>query len=219
MAKRRVLLTCGVVIVLVMSTVATAGPAWGAPPSNDDVGGAVVITEPLPFTFTESTVGRRPARRKRHSTASGGVPVFEQGVWFTATSTLDGNVAVDVTASDYSAGILVLTGTPGNFTPVNCAPGRISGPVTAGETYFLVVFGDGLSTTTSGNLVLTVAPSFPLNVRLESPVAPLTFGGFEPGRRDLRPGHASARRGTCRGNAGDAALLRRGSFRREPRRV
>ena len=176
MAKRRVLLTCGVVIALVMSTVATAGPAWGAPPPNDDVGGAVVITEPLPFTFTESTVEATTSPEEAALNSFCGAPVFEHAVWFTATSTLDGNVAVDVSASDYSAGILVLTGTPGNFTPVNCAPGRISGPVTAGQTYFLVVFGDGLSTATSGNLVLTVAPSFPLNVRLESPVAPLTFG-------------------------------------------
>ena len=34
MANRRVLLTCGVVIALVMSTVATAGPASGRPTSQ-----------------------------------------------------------------------------------------------------------------------------------------------------------------------------------------
>ena len=61
---------------------------------------------------------------------------------------------VDVTASDYAAGILVLTGEPGNLTPLICQPGTVSGPVTAGQTIYLVVFGDGTSEATSGQLVL-----------------------------------------------------------------
>jgi hypothetical protein len=175
MAKRRMLLTCGVVTALVMSVVGTAGPAWGAPPPNDDIAGAVVITEPLPFTFTESTVEATTTPEEEAFNSFCGAPVFEHAVWFTATSTLDRDIAVDVSASDYSAGILVLTGTPGDLTPINCGPGRIGGPVTAGQTYYLLIFGDGLTTATSGNLVMTVANAFPLNVRLESPVAPLTF--------------------------------------------
>jgi hypothetical protein len=169
------LLTCGVVTALVMSVIGTAGPAWGAPPPNDDIGGAVVITEPLPFTFTESTVEATTTPEEEALNSFCGAPVFEHAVWFTATSTLDGDIAVDVSASDYSAGILVLTGTPGDLTPINCGPGRIGGPVTAGQTYYLLIFGDGLTTATSGNLVMTVANAFPLNVRLESTVAPLTF--------------------------------------------
>jgi hypothetical protein len=175
MAKRRMLLACGVVTALVMSVV-TAGPAWGAPPPNDDIGGAVVVTEPLPFTFSESTVEATTSPEEAAFNSFCGAPAFEHAVWFTATSTLDGDVAVDVTASDYSAGILVLVGTPGDLTPINCGPGRIAGPVTAGQTYYLLVFGDGVTTPTSGNLVLTVANAFPLDVTLESPVAPLTFG-------------------------------------------
>src|SRR6476661_3722840 len=176
MSTRRLLLTCAVVTALVMSTVATAGPAWGAPPSNDDIAGAVVITQPLPFAFTESTVEATTSPEEAAFNSFCGAPLFEHAVWFTATAPADGNIAVDVSASDYSAGILVLTGTPGNLTPINCGPGRIGGPVTAGQTYYLLVFGDGLTTATSGNLRLTVANSFPLDVRLESLVAPLTFG-------------------------------------------
>ena len=176
MAKRRMLLTCGVVTALVMSVVGTAGPAWGAPPPNDDIGGAVVVTEPLPFTFTESTVEATTSPEEAAFNSFCGAPAFDHAVWFTATPTLDGNIGVDVSASDYTAGILVLTGTPGDLTPINCGPGRIAGPVTAGQTYYLLIFGDGLSTPTSGNLVMTVANVFPLNIRLESPVAPLTFG-------------------------------------------
>ena len=140
-----------------------------------------------------------------------GAPAFEHAVWFTATSTLDGDVAVDVSASDYSAGILVLTGTPGDLTPINCGPGRIGGPVTAGQTYYLLVFGDGLTTPTSGNLVLTIANVFPLNIRLESPVAPLTFG-LELAGGNVRPRHAADRQRRGERHAGDAALLHSGSF-------
>ena len=175
MSTRRLLLTCGIVTALVTSTVVSAGPAWGAPPANDDIGGAVVITDPLPFTFSESTVEATTSPEEAAFNSFCGAPVLEQGVWFTATPPQDGNIAVDVTASDYSVGILVLTGTPGALTPINCAPGRIGGPVTAGETYYLLIFGDGLTTATSGNLVMTVANSFPLSVRIASPVAPLTF--------------------------------------------
>jgi hypothetical protein len=176
MATRHRLLRCGVVTALVMGAVGVAGPAWGAPPSNDDIGGAVVITQPLPFTFSESTVDATTSADEEALNSACGAPVLEHGVWFSATATQDQDIAVDVTASDYSAGILVLTGTPGDLTPINCGPGRIGGAVTAGQTYFLLIFGDGVTTPTSGNLVVTVAPSFPLDVTLESPVAPLTFG-------------------------------------------
>ena len=56
MSKRRVLLRFVVVGALVMSAVALGGSASAAPPANDDIGGAVVINEPLPFSSTQSTL-------------------------------------------------------------------------------------------------------------------------------------------------------------------
>ena len=64
------------------------------------------------------------------------------GVWFTATAMLTPRHR-HVTGSDYSAGIIVLSGEPGNLSPLLCGPGIVSGPVVAGQTIYLLVFGDG----------------------------------------------------------------------------
>jgi hypothetical protein len=177
MSTRRRLLTCGVLSALLMSAVGVASPAWAAAPGNDDIGGAVAITEPLPFTTSESTVEATTSAAETALNNFCGAPALEHGVWFSLTPTVDEFLAVDVTASDYSAGILVLTGTPGNLTPINCLPGQVSGPFTAGQTYFLLVFGDGVSPATSGNLELTVSTSLQRRLALDlvSPVEPLTF--------------------------------------------
>src|SRR3954447_4093609 len=138
MSKRRLPLRCAVVAALVMSAVAVGGSASAAPPANDDIGGAVVITEPLPFTSAQSTLEATTSADETALQSFCGSPAFEHAVWFTATPTQDETVAVDVSASDYGAGILVLTGTPGNFTPVNCGPTHIAGPATGGQTYYVV---------------------------------------------------------------------------------
>jgi hypothetical protein len=136
--------------------------ALAAVPINDDITGAVTITTPLPFTYSESTVDATTSAAEAAFNSFCGAPKLEHGVWFTATPTTNDFIQADVTASDYSAGILVLSGSPGNLTPLNCQPGTVSGPVQAGVTYFLLVFGDGLLTTaTSGNLVLKVSEVAP----------------------------------------------------------
>ncbi len=175
MSKRRVLLRSVVVGALVMSAVALGGSASAAPPANDDIGGAVVINEPLPFSSTQSTLEATTSADETALQSFCGSPAFEHAVWFTATPTQDEIVAVDVSASDYGAGILILTGTPGNLSPVNCQPSRISGPATGGQTYFVVVFGDGTTPATSGNLVLNVATTALVDVNLVSVTEPLTF--------------------------------------------
>jgi cytochrome c biogenesis protein CcdA len=77
-------------------------------------------------------------------------------VWYTTTPVSDGFGVIDVTQSDYSAGIVVLAGSPGAFVPLACGPGVISGPFTAGQQLYFMVFGDGLTTETSGTLHLEV---------------------------------------------------------------
>ena len=48
----------------------------------------------------------------------------------------------DVTASDYSAGIAVFIGEPTAAGFALCGPGIISGPVSGGQTVYVMVFGD-----------------------------------------------------------------------------
>lgn len=132
-----------------------------AQPANDDPGGAVAITT-VPSTITQNTADATTSAAETALNAFCGAPTLAQGVWYQFTPTVSQDVAADVTGSDYSAGIMVLTGSPGNLTPTGiCGPGRVSGPVTAGQTYFLLIFGDGGTPATSGNLVLNVSQTIP----------------------------------------------------------
>ena len=131
----------------------TATTASAAPPGNDDISGATALG-PVPFNVEQDTTEATTSAEEAAFNAFCGAPVLEHGVWFSATATADANVVADVTASDYSAGILVLSGEPGNLSPLLCSPGVVSGPVVAGQTIYLLVFGDGVTAETSGQLVL-----------------------------------------------------------------
>ena len=115
---------------------------------------------PCPPRSRRTRPRRRRAPKRPRSTPSA-APRLEHGVWYQATPTVDEDVVVDVTASDYGVGVLVLSGSPGSFTPLLCGPGRVSGPVTAGQSYYILLFGDGTTTATSGNLVVQFAQAVP----------------------------------------------------------
>ena len=153
MNRRRPLLAFAAVLLGFAALLPTASTASAAPPVNDDIGGATVLG-PVPFHLEQDTTEATTSAEEAAFNDFCGAPAFEHAVWFTATAVADANVVADVTASDYSAGILVLSGEPGDLLPLVCQPGVVSGPVTAGETIFLVVFGDGLTDETSGQLVL-----------------------------------------------------------------
>ncbi len=149
MNRRRPLLALTAVVLGCAALLPSAPAASAAPPSNDDISGATVLG-PVPFHLEQDTTEATTSAEEAAFNAFCGAPAFEHAVWFTATAIADNNVVADVTASDYTAGILVFTGEPGNLTPLTCQPGIVSGPVTAGETIYLVVFGDGVSEATSG---------------------------------------------------------------------
>jgi hypothetical protein len=152
MKRRHPLLAFAAVLLGLAALLPTASTASAAPPDNDDISGATVLG-PVPFHLEQDTTEATTSAEEVAFNDFCGAPALEQGVWFTATAPADNYVVADVTASDFSAGILVLTGEPGNLTPLTCQPGMVSGPVVAGETIYLVVFGDGIGET-SGHLVL-----------------------------------------------------------------
>lgn len=151
-----------VALVLAGGIVTIAVPAAAAPPGNDTQAGAVVIPTSLPFhyaeTTTEATVDAGESVANSYCTSIG-APAFEHAVWFKATvpSGLTQAVRADTSASDYGTGIAVLQDNGGTLSAISCTPGVFisSGAPPAG-TYYLVVFGDGTSPATSGNLDLTV---------------------------------------------------------------
>jgi hypothetical protein len=140
----------------------TAGPAAAAAPGNDTQAGAVVIPNSLPFHYTQSTT--EATVDAGESLASSyclgvGAPAFEHAVWFEATipAGLTQAIQIDVSASDYGAGIAVLADNGGTLSPIDCVPGAYVTPGAApAGTYYLVVFGDGTTPATSGNLDLAV---------------------------------------------------------------
>jgi hypothetical protein len=125
--------------------VGLARPVAAAPPSNDTIAAATVITG-LPFSDTVDTTD---ATTDADELAAAqpcvdiGAPAIEKAVWYTGTIVSEAvTVAVDVTASSYSAGIAIFAGPPSAATFVTCGPGVVSGPVTSGQTFYLMAFGD-----------------------------------------------------------------------------
>jgi hypothetical protein len=116
-----------------------------APPSNDDVSGATVVTTPLPFIDVVDTSEATTTPEEAAFNDFCGAPAIERAVWYTSTATGTGFAVFDVRASDYSAGILVLSGSPGAFVPVRCVQGFVSGTVTSGQQLWFMVFDDGTS--------------------------------------------------------------------------
>jgi Family of unknown function (DUF6299) len=145
-------------------------PASAAVPSNDTIATATEITS-IPFTDTVDTTDATTDSVETSLNAGCGAPVVEHGVWYHATIAQDGNYVADVTQSNYSAGIMVVAGPISAPTLLACGPGSVSGPLTAGQDIFLLVFGDGGTTATSGTMVLNVdfAPPPPtVNLTVDS---------------------------------------------------
>ena len=118
-----------------------AGPAQAAAPANDTFGGSIAIGS-VPFTTTADTSGATTDADDANANATCGAPATDASVWYSTTPTADGALVVDVSKSSYTAGVLVVTGTPGAFEIVACGPGAVGFPTTAGTTYHLLVIDD-----------------------------------------------------------------------------
>ena len=120
-----------------------AAPALAAPPSNDTFTGATLVSVGFSEVLdtTEATTDADDAQLN----ASCGAPATDASVWYALEGT-DTGVVVDVSSSDYSAGITIGVGTQGNLQTVACAPGAVAFFAAAGETYYVLAFdfqGDG----------------------------------------------------------------------------
>jgi hypothetical protein len=117
-----------------------AAPAFAAAPANDTAGGAVAVT--LGFSQTLDTTEATTDADDAQANTDCGAPATDASVWYTYTAAADGGVIVDVSGSDYSAGIIVATGTPGSLALVNCGPGTVGFSAASGETYYVLAFDD-----------------------------------------------------------------------------
>ncbi|HEY2948972.1 MAG TPA: hypothetical protein VGJ53_11335 [Micromonosporaceae bacterium] len=147
-----------------LATFAVAAPAFAAPPANDTFAGAVAIGA-LPFTATQDTSEATTDADDTQANEACGAPALDASVWYTVTPATDQAVLVDVSQSNYSAGVLVVTGTPGTFELVTCGPGAVAFEAFSGTAYHLLIIDDQLDGTGNGgtlNLSVSEAPPPPV---------------------------------------------------------
>jgi hypothetical protein len=136
--------------------------AYAATPGNDTQSGAVEISPPLPFHYTEDTTEATVDSGEAVAQSlclDAGAPAFEHAVWFHAVVPPGATqaIGVDTTGSSYGTGIAVLRDDGGTLSGISCQPGTFvsPGPPPPGS-YYLVIFGDGTTDATSGTLDVTV---------------------------------------------------------------
>ncbi len=133
---RRISILVGIAVVL---NLALISPALAAAPGNDTVGGATVISG-LPFTDSVDTTEATTDADDTEANADCGAPVTEASVWYEVTATVDGASSSTSGASNYDAGVIVVTGNPGSFDLVACDAFSVVFGTTMGETYRIMVF-------------------------------------------------------------------------------
>jgi Family of unknown function (DUF6299) len=149
MSIRRLLLS----VVLAMALVpATTLAAQAAPPTNDTVAGATVITS-LPTTITQDTTEATTDETDALVNSACGAPFTNASVWFVLTASESGGVVATMEGSDYSGGFIVTEGPPATGNLVACGPTSVAFPVSAGATYYVVAFSD--TEANGGTLVVT----------------------------------------------------------------
>jgi hypothetical protein len=123
-----------------------APAALAAPPTNDTFANAMPVA--LGFSevldTTEATTDGDDAQLNEFC----GAPATDASVWYVLDGS-DTGVVVDVSQSDYSAGVLVGTGNQGSLEIVACGPVAVGFFAAAGTTYYVLAIDD--QTDGSGN--------------------------------------------------------------------
>jgi hypothetical protein len=136
----RILRSIASIAALVAASTLATQPAFAAAPSNDTIGGATAVV--LGFheilDTTEATTDADDAQLNTDC----GAPATDASVWYTISLAADSGVVVDVSASDYSAGVLVGVGSPGALELVTCGPGTVGFFAAAGTTYYVLAIDD-----------------------------------------------------------------------------
>ena len=125
---------------LVLGALGISAPAaLAAPPTNDTFGGATLAS--IGFSQVLDTTEATTDADDAQLNDTCGAPATDASVWYAIEGT-DTGVVVDVSGSDYSAGVIVGTGTQGNLETVDCAPGTVGFFAEAGTTYYVLAFDD-----------------------------------------------------------------------------
>ncbi|SCZ84452.1 hypothetical protein [Nitrosomonas mobilis] len=125
--------------------------AIAAPPTNDTFTNSTPVTVGFSEVLdtTEATTDSDDALLN----TSCGAPASDASVWYSFNATSDTNVVVDVSQSNYSAGVLVGEGSQDNLQTIACGPGAVPFFATAGTTYYVLAIDDQLDGGGNGGLL------------------------------------------------------------------
>ncbi len=128
-----------------------AVPALAATPGNDSFAGAVAVGPGFvdDLATTDATTDADDISANTNCVA----PATDASVWYAYTQPTDGGVIIDVSSSTYTAGIIVVTGSPGAFVLHNCGPGTVALSATSGTTYYVLAFDDQLDGGGNGGML------------------------------------------------------------------
>jgi hypothetical protein len=149
--------------LVALFSLAFAAPAAAAAPSNDTYAARVVIGS-LPFSDTRDTTDATTDADDAEANTNCGAPATDASVWYELAGT-DSTILVDASASDYSAGVIVVSGSPGSFVIESCGPGAVGFFAASGQTYAILAFddqGDGSGNGGTLNISIDVAPPPPV---------------------------------------------------------
>jgi hypothetical protein len=136
---KRTLQRLATVSVALIAFGAAPAVVLAAAPSNDTFAGATIVS--LGFSEQIDTSEATTDADDTQLNASCGAPATDASVWYALDGT-DAGVIVDVSKSDYSAGVLVGVGTQGNLETVACGPGSVAFYAAAGATYYVLAVDD-----------------------------------------------------------------------------
>jgi len=138
---------CAAAAALALGTVvATAAPAFAEPagnkpPENDTYAGRTIIRN-VPYNKTLDTSQATTDADDAQLNALCGERRTDASVWYQVTAKESGGMVIDVSQSDYSAGAIIATGSPGSWNVLNCWHGAIGWSTVAGQTYTILVHDD-----------------------------------------------------------------------------
>ena len=146
----------GILISLMFAgSLVLAAPVFAAAPSNDLFGGATAAS--IGFSESLDTTEATTDADDAEANAECGAPATDASVWYTLAGS-DTGIVVDVSSSDYPAGVIVVSGDPGSFVFEACGPDATAFFASSGTTYSILAFDDQEDGSgNGGNLEITVA--------------------------------------------------------------
>jgi len=157
MIRKRLAVLVG---LLLLGSLATAAPVLAAPPGNDLYPSATTVS--VGFSETLDTTEATTDSTDAEANVNCGAPATDASVWYSITPSADMGIVVDVSGSNYTAGVIIVSGSPGSFVLENCGPGASGWSALNGVTYSILAFDDQFDGSgNGGSLVINIVEAPP----------------------------------------------------------